>query len=84
MSFGNGTPPMAILEPIIKAQIEKAPFFNLGGFIVGFGIDTTLLGMMLVMLVDWWKYAPKESWTIRIVLVGLENGDSNQISTCRF
>lgn len=71
MSFGSTVPPLTILEPIIKAQLEKKPFLNLGGFILGYGIDTTLFGMMLIMLVDWWKYAPKESRTIKAVLVNL-------------
>jgi hypothetical protein len=60
---------MAILEPIIKAQFEKNLFLNLGGFLLGYAVDAILFGMMLVMLADWFRYAPKETWTIRIVLV---------------
>ncbi|KAG7544332.1 hypothetical protein FFLO_03293 [Filobasidium floriforme] len=68
MSMGTGTPPMNILEPIIKAQMEKDLFKNLGGFIVGYAIDAAMFGMMLVMLTDWLRYAPKESKTIKAVL----------------
>lgn len=74
MSMGTGTPPMNILEPIIKAQMEKDLFKNLGGFIVGYAIDAAMFGMMLVMLTDWLRYAPKESKTIKAVLVSTEDG----------
>lgn len=65
---------MNILEPIIKAQMEKDLFKNLGGFIVGYAIDAAMFGMMLVMLTDWLRYAPKESKTIKAVLVNNEGG----------
>jgi hypothetical protein len=64
--MGTGTPPMNILEPIIKAQMEKDLFKNLGGFIVGYAIDAAMFGMMLVML------TPKESKTIKAVLVSTD------------
>lgn len=84
MSMGTGTPPMNILEPIIKAQMEKELFKNLGGFIVGYAIDAAMFGMMLVMLTDWLRYAPKESKTIRAVLVSTEGSRSSALVVCLF
>jgi hypothetical protein len=38
------------LEPILKAELSKHKFLNLGGFLFGALVDATLFGMMMVML----------------------------------
>lgn len=57
------------LEPILKAQLGKESFLNLGGFLLGFGLDAALFGMMLVMLGYWVSYVPKERLHVKIILV---------------
>jgi hypothetical protein len=57
------------LEPIIKIELSKQRFANLGGFILGFGLDAVLFGMMIIMFIHWVSYVPTERLHIKLVLV---------------
>jgi hypothetical protein len=57
------------LEPILKAELSKHKFLNLGGFLLGSLVDATLFGMMIVMLGYWFSYVPKERTHVKIILV---------------
>jgi hypothetical protein len=61
--------PPNFLEPVIKAYLSEHSFANLGGFLLGFGLDATLFGMMLVMVSHWVSYVPKERVWNKILLV---------------
>ena len=63
------SPGIEFVEPIIKAELSKHRFANLGGFLLGYGLDAMLFGMMIVMFTHWVSYAPKERFHIKIVLV---------------
>jgi len=63
------TPGIEFVEPIIKAELSKHRFANLGGFLLGYGLDAMLFGMMIVMFTHWVSYAPKERLHIKVVLV---------------
>ncbi|KAH8090771.1 hypothetical protein HD553DRAFT_347238 [Filobasidium floriforme] len=66
--MSTGLPPMSILEPLIKSRLEQDPWMNLGGFVLGYAIDSIFFGMMCVTLVNWLRYGAKESLTIKLVL----------------
>ncbi|KAG7544278.1 hypothetical protein FFLO_03317 [Filobasidium floriforme] len=57
------------LEPILKAELSKHKFLNLGGFLFGALVDATLFGMMMVMLGYWVSYVPKERLHVKVILV---------------
>ena len=59
------------LEPILKAELSKHKFLNLGGFLFGALVDATLFGMMMVMLGYWVSYVPKERLHVKVILVSL-------------
>ena len=60
------------LEPILKAELSKHSFLNLGGFLLGFALDAALFGMMLVMLGYWLNYVPRERLHVKLILVSRE------------
>jgi hypothetical protein len=59
------------LEPILKAELSKHKFLNLGGFLFGALVDATLFGMIMVMLGYWVSYVPKERLHVKVILVSL-------------
>jgi hypothetical protein len=75
-----------LIEQGIKAILGRNPFLNLGGFILGYAVDTLLLGNIFHMSTVFYTHM-REKWHITTIVVsqsGLKSTAQVDVNCCSY